>query len=112
MRGFLAIALILIAACASASSGGMDAPILRQATDTPVRFRLDPSVGEQTGDTIPGTGCRSPLIDPRSGVRITMVRSTMPYADYAVPDGRYEVGPDELLRVHCRTGETAGVVRR
>jgi len=109
--GTLAAITLLLAACATGGTP-FDAPVLRPATDTPVRFRLDPAVGEQVGDTIPGTGCRSPLVDPRSGVRLTMVRSAVELADYAVEGDFYEVGPDELLRVRCRTGEPVGVVKR
>lgn len=62
------------------------------------------------------TGCLSPLTDPRDGFTIRMLRSksdaSAAIGDYEVTGGRYGVGPDEALRVDCRTWRAVGVVRR
>jgi hypothetical protein len=82
------------------------------ATDVPARFdpvlpinRLAPS------DTLVGTGCLSPMTDPRDGTRIIMQRADNGVADYSVPAGRYGVRPGYLLRLECNTGKVVGVVR-
>lgn len=57
-------------------------------------------------------GCRNPLIDPRDGTALGLVRSDLEQGAYSVADGRYGVGPGELLRVDCATGAPIGVVDR
>lgn len=98
-------------ACASAMHD-MTGPVLRRATDAPVRFVFDMAVDTALTDTIPGWGCRNPLLDPRDSTAITMSRSASGLADYAVPSGKYGVGQNELLRVECNTGLPLGIVRR
>ena len=106
-RALLTLAVPLLTACASLGSRSDDlaAPPLRSAEDVP------PAFATESGDN-PSSGCRSPLIDPRDGTRIVMLRSGADRGDYRVPDGRYGVGTDEALRVHCPTGRVVGVVRR
>lgn len=104
-------AVLLIVGCAS-TRDNLALPPDRSAQDVPARFILDMSTAAVPSDTVPGSGCRSPLFDPRDGTRIVMQRSGAGRGDYAVPMGRYGVGPDELLRLVCNTGEPLGVVRR
>jgi hypothetical protein len=84
-------------------------PVLRPAADAPERFvRADASPITGT----PGAAaCHSPIVDPRSGARLTMKRAYAGNGDYSVPPGRYGVGSGELLRVDCATGQAVGVVR-
>jgi hypothetical protein len=104
----LAAALALVGCAHRAASLAADAAA-RPATDVPERF--------VTGAPPPAAGaepaCHSPLLDPRAGTRLVLVRSTAgTRGDYEVPAGRYGVAPGELLRVDCTTGTAIGVVRR
>lgn len=103
--------MITGSACSIGVSSTESLPVLRQATDAPARFVLDPAA-TASQDTIPGEGCGSPLHDPRDRTAIIMVRSAAGRGDYRVPAGRYGIGDNELLRVACNTGEPLGVVRR
>jgi hypothetical protein len=111
----LALTLLLpMAACAARSTYPAGAPA-RAASDTPPRFMvgaLDP--GGETTEPQPGVGCRNPMVDPRDGTRLTLVLSQAgadgEIGDYAVPEGRYGVGPGELLRLECGTGRVVGIV--
>ena len=60
----------------------------------------------------PRPGCATPMVDPRDRTQIRLIRSVAPRGDYTVPEGRYGVGPEELLRLDCTTGAPLGVVRR
>jgi hypothetical protein len=113
MTGRLALtaACFAVAACGIGVSSTGSLPLLRQATDAPARFVLDPAA-QVAQDTIPGEGCRSPLYDPRDRTAIVMVRSATERGDYEVPAGRYGIGEGELLRVTCNTGVPLGAVRR
>jgi hypothetical protein len=101
---------LLLAACAS-GAGTMTA-VIRPAEAAPTRFEPELAELRVAGDTIAGRGCRSPMVDPRDGTVITFLRSRMDVGDYDVPSGRYGVGPGELLRIECNTGQVVGVVRR
>ena len=54
---------------------------------------------------------RNPMIDPRDGTRIVLVRSSEGRGYYRVPVGRYGVHPGELLLLECGTGRVIGVVK-
>lgn len=83
----------------------------RTAEDTPVRFASeDLPAGTPPSETLPGSGCRNPLIDPRDGTRLVMLNSQRTVGDYQVPAGRYGVRPGEALRIECRTGHVVGIV--
>lgn len=101
------IVLPLLSACVSLGrhSDDLSGPPLRDAVDVPNAFVTESGAN-------PTTGCRSPLVDPRDGTPIQMIRSGAGRGDYEVPDGRYGVGPGQVLRVHCPTGRVVGVVRR
>jgi hypothetical protein len=87
-------------------------PVIRPAELTPPRF--EPTLPELrvVGDTIAGSGCQSPMVDPRDGTQVVFVRSQISVGDYSVPSGRYGVAEDELLRIECNTGNAVGIVKR
>lgn len=87
----------------------------RSATATPDRFMVGTiAVGGTLTEPQPSGSCRNPMVDPRDGTRLTLVQSQPgpdgQLGDYAVPEGRYGVRPGELLRLHCGTGRTVGIV--
>ena len=96
MNNFHLVAVVLcLAACAST-------PQLRgPATDTPERFEVNPDAA-----------CENPLVDPRDGVKLTLVRSSGGVGDYEVEVPRYGLSRYELLRVDCATGVAVGRVTR
>jgi len=107
-RVLLTLAVPLLTACASLGGGpaaDLAGPPQRPARDVAEAFATE------SGDN-PTSGCRSPLVDPRDGTRIRLLRSAGDRGDYVVPDGRYGAGSDETLRVHCPTGRVVGLVRR
>lgn len=107
MRVLLPMLPAVLAACAAATTPWSGAA-LRMAEDTPPAFAPEDGV-------MPTTGCRNPLVDPRDQTRLRLVRSAAvgsgERGDYEVPAGRYGVGPGELLRIECSTGQPLGIVR-
>jgi hypothetical protein len=103
-----------LAACALGQGGSFPADsAARTAQDIPARFEPVPPMARVTpGDTISGSGCTSPLRDPRDGTELRLERAISPRGDYVAPTGRYGMEPDELLRVDCNTGGVIGIVRR
>ena len=65
---------------------------------------------------MPGEGCRNPLVDPRNGRALNLVRSKDGLGDYSVLGSQYEletaygVDPRHLLRIDCATGKALGIV--
>ena len=111
--GGSAVALALASwGCASTSDfapGQRLAPVV----DGPPRFepqRADLRLAQ--GDTLAGRGCVSPLVDPRDGTILRMVRSAETLGDYEAPAGRYGTGETHLVRVVCNTGAPAGLAPR
>lgn len=87
--------------------------VRRPATDTPERFNPPATHAYITpADTLPGSGCLSPLTDPRSGAKLVLHDSANGIGDYSTPPGAYDVRPGELLRVDCNTGKALGIVNR
>jgi hypothetical protein len=83
----------------------------REALDVPIQFVTEDMPVEATAnDTLPGSGCRSPLVDPRDGTRLRLRSSISGVGEYEVPVGRYGVNANERLRVDCNTGRALGVV--
>ena len=80
--------------------------VIRVSVGTPEMF--EPPAGVR----FDSFSCKSPLQDPRDGTQIIMVRSNGSMGDYAVPQGKYGIAGNELLRINCSTGEIIGVVRR
>ena len=72
-----------------------------------------PSGGPLTAPEASGS-CRNPMVDPRDGTELRLVRS-QPGAggqlgDYVVPEGRYGADAGELLRLQCGTGRAIGFI--
>jgi len=109
VRSCAAAGLALLAGACGNTSLNYPTAVLRPAMDAPERFV------REDGSTITGTPgaapCTSPIVDPRSGARLTMERAYQGSGDYTVPPGRYGIGTGELLRVDCATGLAVGVVR-
>lgn len=92
----------------------------RQAVDEELRAPLNlPDyflVGSFTSSAVtepgPGDECRNPLVDPRDGTMLRLVRSTGGKGAYEVPDQKYGVRTGELLRIDCATGRGMVVVKR
>ena len=103
---------LLLAACALGTSGSFPASAdARTPSDVPFRFDPDsPAARVAPADTIGGEGCRSPMLDPRDGERLALVRSLGGEGDYRVPTGRYGVRSGELLRLECNTGRVIGII--
>lgn len=111
-------AALVMASGACASAREVEAPReppMRTATETPARFAVPARSPADSASAAasPGTAaCFNPLVDPRDGTRLTLVRSQRGMGDYAVPFGRYGSQTGELLRVECATGRVVGLVRR
>lgn len=112
MRYARLFAILVLTGCGMNSSPG-NGYKGRTAQDTPARFETDSNFARiAPDDTLPGSGCLSPLHDPRDKTRLVMRRAEKGVGDYEVPDGKYGVRTGELLRINCNTGETIGIVRR
>jgi hypothetical protein len=109
-------AAVLAAALTACAMGQGNFPAdtaARTALDVPARFEpTPPATRVAPGDTMSGSGCTSPLRDPRDGTEIRLERAISPRGDYSAPADRYGLGPGELLRVDCNTGSAIGIVRR
>ena len=103
-------ALALLAGCASSHHAGSGNPAIQPAIGVPTHF-LVLGRGAKTEEPAPGQ-CRNPMVDPRDGTRIVLVRSSEGRGDYRVPAGRYGVRPGEVLLIECGTGRVIGVVKR
>lgn len=104
---------ILAALLGCGTGGSMNALVVpTPARGAPERFEpLDRSARLMPADTIIGSGCLSPMVDPRDEYQVRFTRAGGGVADYRVPDGRYGVGPGQLLRLECNSGRVLGVVR-
>jgi hypothetical protein len=107
---FLATALLLLAGCATTQA---PAPVERVPNDAPRQFAVaSATTVSGLSDDLPADRCPPSLIDPRDGTELRLVRSAMGKGDYAVPDGTYGIGPEELLRIDCSSGRAVKRVRR
>lgn len=96
--------------CAGTTESWDAAAILRPAEQVPDHFNPPDTV---TANPQPDAmSCLNPMIDPRDGTKIILVRSAVGMGDYEVPTGRYGVSPSELLRLDCATGTVLGIVRK
>ena len=117
LSGFLILAA---AACAPAHQSGAPAHDAtapssgahRYPAGTPDHFLVGEIDGSATSQPAAGTGCKSPMVDPRNGLKLTLVRSSEGQGDYDVPSGKYGVAADEVLRIDCATGRAVGIVKR
>lgn len=96
----------------------MAEPIVAEAKDLPDHFMVAASGVAQKAEPKPGEGCRNPMVDPRGGASLNLVRSKGDTGDYQVMSREYELqtryGVDtrHLLRVDCGTGKALGVVNQ
>ena len=101
------VLILLLIGCAHTQEDSETDRELRSASDTPPAFITEDGVP-------PVQSCNTTIIDPRDQTRLRLIRSAIiggTYrGDYDVPDGKYGVRRDELLRVDCATGETVGIV--
>lgn len=72
----------------------------------------DPALRIQPGDTLAGGGCLNPMWTADGSTRMTLETSDAGWGDYRVPEGWLGMGPAELLRLDCNTGQPLGVVLR
>jgi hypothetical protein len=103
----------ILAAC-STSTGSMQSVINAPPPVTaPPRFiPINQNDLLMPADTVAGDGCLSPMADPVTGVRITLVRSESGLGDYQAPSGSYGIKDGQLIRLECNTGHVIGLVRR
>lgn len=80
--------------------------------DLPDHFLVGTHTDASTSEPRAGENCRNPMVDPRDGTRLTLVRSGQGRGDYDVPESRYGIGARQLLRLDCATGRVVGLVRR
>jgi hypothetical protein len=113
-RWVLLCGLVAMPGCSLGVGGSFPSDAsARSAIDAPLRFEpANPEDRLTPGDTIAGSGCRSPMVDPRDGTRIVFLRAAGQRADYAVAGRQYGVNEHELLRIDCNTGTVIGVVDR
>ncbi len=97
----------LLSACAA-----MPHQVLSPAVGVPGRFMvLDKATGAQAR-VDPGAACESPLVDPRDGTVLVMVRASDGQGDYRPATPAYGLDDGQLLRIDCTTGVAVGVVSR
>ncbi|MGE5715851.1 MAG: hypothetical protein ACM369_04305 [Acidobacteriota bacterium] len=110
-----ASALAALQGCAS-SRGSMESPVVAQARNLPDHFMVTASGLAQKEEPRGGEGCRNPMVDPRNGTMLNLVRSKSGVGDYQVLGEQYElnsaygVDPRHLLRIDCATGKALGIV--
>jgi hypothetical protein len=117
VTGFFAVAsaLFALSGCAS-SSGSTESSFVAQAKNLPDHFMVAVSGIAQKEEPKEGEGCRNPMVDPRNGTALNLMRSKNGVGDYQVLGSQYELdssyGVDSrhLLRVDCATGKALGIV--
>jgi hypothetical protein len=108
----LALLCVLLAGCSSTSTTEANPDVVAKATGTPGNFKVGAWDLPTAQEPKAGEGCRNPMVDPRDGTRLSLIRSAKGQGDYQVPAGRYGVGEGQLLRLECATGKVVGVVAR
>ena len=105
-----AMSLLAASACAHRKSE-TEIPV-RAPTDVPAHFLVGDLASDATQEPAPGAGCHNPMVDARNGTRVKLVRSRDGQGDYEVLEGKYGVGPGEILRIDCATGRAIGIYKR
>jgi hypothetical protein len=109
------VALVALAGCASSRSS-MAGPVVAEAKNLPDHFMVAVTGLAQREEPKPGEGCRNPMVDPRNGTALNLMRSKNGTGDYQVLGQQYELdsiyGVDSrhLLRIDCATGKALGIV--
>ncbi|WP_157893301.1 hypothetical protein [Salegentibacter sediminis] len=101
----LSLFSIFLISC-STSVPAVMGEIIRQPENIPAAFV------PEDGVTLNRNSCKSPMIDPRDGTEVRFIRSEGGVGDYEVPEGKYGINRNELLRLYCENGEVAGVVKK
>ena len=110
MRGVLIFLLALVAPVLAGGCASLNSSV-KPAIDAPTHFLVRAPDGRAV-EPAPGEGCRNPMIDPRDGAALILIRSAGGRGDYQVPVARYGVRRGELLRLECGTGNVIGIVKR
>lgn len=109
------VALVALAGCASSRSS-MAGPVVAEAKNLPDHFMVAVTGLAQKEEPKAGEGCRNPMVDPRNGTALNLMRSKNGTGDYQVLGQQYELdstyGVDSrhLLRIDCATGKALGIV--
>lgn len=108
----LAAAVVIgnLSSCASKQASSTAGSPVRTTVDVPDHFMTDTPTG--AAEPGPGDDCHNPLIDPRDGTRLTLIRSADGRGDYESQPLRYGLKVGELLRVDCASGRAVGIVKR
>lgn len=112
--GVVVLFVLSVASTSCMMSGNdMSTPIVRPAVNTPAHFVLTSPETDVTSRPIDDKSqCLGPLVDPRDGTHLILVRASGTQGDYEVLPGRYGTGDGELLRIDCTTLTAIGVARR
>ena len=109
-----ALGAAALVACTS-GRGSMAGGIVAEAKDLPDHFMVAVSGLAQREEPKEG-GCRNPMVDPRDGTELNLMRSKDGIGDYQVLGEQYSLGSRygvdsrHYLRVDCATGRALGIV--
>jgi hypothetical protein len=112
-----AAAIVAFAGCAS-GRGSIAGPVVAEAKGLPDHFMVAATGVASAEEPTSGEGCRNPMVDPRDGTLLHLVRSKDGKGDYQVLDRdlelktAYGVDSQHLLRLDCATGTALGIVNR
>jgi hypothetical protein len=104
-----------LVACTS-GRGSMAGGIVAEAKDLPDHFMVSATGLGKMEEPRAGEGCRNPIVDPRNGTELNLLRSKEGIGDYQVLGEQYSVGsrygvdPRHYLRIDCATGKALGIV--
>ena len=104
------LVMVSLAGCAAKLASPPPGSQGPAAADVPDHFMTWTAAGPV--EPQPGGTCRNPLVDPRDGTRLTLIRSADGRGDYEPEPLRYGLKEGQLLRVDCATGRAAEVVKR
>jgi hypothetical protein len=112
-----AAAMVAFAGCVSGPSATLG-PVVAEAKDLPDHFMVAASGVARSEEPNPGEGCRNPMVDPRDGTLLHLVRFKDGKGDYQVLNKDFElktaygVDSQHLLRLDCATGKALGIVNQ
>lgn len=110
IKQYFWVFFLLLSSCATSHFG--TGTVKQEALNTPDYFMVGFHENEEMREPKANEGCRSPMVDPRDGFKVYLVRSSESIGDYSVSGKEYGVGNDELLRIACNTGKAIGIVQR
>jgi hypothetical protein len=99
------IATVCLALGSGCSIHRIPGNYIRTASECPDRFVAGGAAAALRTDA-----ALNPMVDPRDGTQIRLVRSDIGWGDYQVPSGRYGIEKGELLRLETKTGRVLGIV--